>query len=221
MNAPVKVMLVEDNPEFRKVLRLALSREAAIELSSEFGTAEIALRSLRDGSVPGCPDVILLDLRLPGMGGLDALPHFTSTAPDAKVIVLTQSDCEADVLRAIALGAAGYLLKSSTITQIKDGIRTVIDGGASLDPGVAKYLFKTLQARLPTATAEGLLSDRELEILVLLGEGLVKKEIADRLGITYPTVDSHVQHIYEKLQVHNAPAAINIAHRLGIFPTKP
>ena len=161
MNNPVKVMIIEDNPEFRKVLRLALSRDAAIELSSEFGTAEIALRSLRDGSLPGSPDVILLDLRLPGMGGLDALPHFTSTAPQAKVIVLTQSDCEADVLRAIALGAAGYLLKSSTITQIKEGIRTVIDGGASLDPGVAKFLFKSLQSRRPTAEAEGLLSDRE------------------------------------------------------------
>lgn len=221
MNAPVKVMLVEDNPEFRKVLRLALSRDAAIELASEFGTAEIALRSLRDGSVPCSPDVILLDLRLPGMGGLDALPHFTSTAPQAKVIVLTQSDCEADVLRAIALGAAGYLLKSSTITQIKEGIRTVIGGGASLDPSVAKFLLKSLQARLPTAKAEGLLSARELETLTLLGEGLVKKEIAERLGITYPTVDYHVQRIYEKLQVHNAPAAINIAHRLGIFPPKP
>jgi DNA-binding NarL/FixJ family response regulator len=221
MNDPVKVMLVEDNPEFRKVIRLALSRDAAIELSSEFGTAEIALRSLRDGSVPASPDVILLDLRLPGMGGLDALPHFTNSAPQTKVIVLTQSDCEADVLRAITLGAAGYLLKSSTIIQIKEGIRTVIDGGASLDPRVAKFLLKTLQTRLPTAKAEGLLSDRELETLTLLGEGLVKKEIADRLGITYPTVDSHVQRIYEKLQVHNAPAAINIAHRLGIFPPKP
>jgi DNA-binding NarL/FixJ family response regulator len=220
MNDPVTVMLVEDNPDFRKAIRLALSRDVAIELVSEFGTAEIALRSLRDGSVPDSPDVILLDLRLPGMGGLDALPHFTSTAPQAKVIVLTQSDCEADVLRAIALGAAGYLLKSSTITQIKEGIRTVIDGGASLDSGVAKFLLKSLQARLPTAKAEGLLSERELEILALLGEGLVKKEIADRLGITYPTVDSHVQHVYEKLQVHNAPAAINIAYRLGIFPPK-
>ena len=110
MNDPVKVMLVEDNPEFRKVLRLAFSRDAGIVLAGEFGTAEIALRSLRDGAAPGRPDVILLDLRLPGMGGLDALPHLTSTAPQAKVIVLTQSGCEADVLRAIALGAAGYLL---------------------------------------------------------------------------------------------------------------
>lgn len=218
MKRPVTVMLIEDNPEFRKVIRLALMRDAEIDLTSEFGTAEIALRSLRDGSAPGDPDVILLDLRLPGMGGLDALPHFAGSAPQAKVIVLTQSDTEADVLRAIALGAAGYLLKSSTITQIKEGIRTVIEGGASLDPGVARFLLKTLQSRLPKTSTEATLSERELEILALLGEGLVKKEIADRLGISYPTVDSHVQHIYEKLKVHNAPAAINIAHRLGIFP---
>ena len=218
MKRPVTVMLIEDNPEFRKVIRLALMRDAEIDLTSDFGTAEIALRSLRDGSAPGDPDVILLDLRLPGMGGLDALPHFAGSAPQAKVIVLTQSDTEADVLRAIALGAAGYLLKSSTISQIKEGIRTVIEGGASLDPGVASFLLKTLQSRLPKTSTEATLSERELEILALLGEGLVKKEIADRLGISYPTVDSHVQHIYEKLKVHNAPAAINIAHRLGIFP---
>ena len=172
MNHPVTVMLVEDNPEFRKVIRLALMRDAEIDLSSEFGTAEIALRSLRDGSAPGDPDVILLDLRLPGMSGLDALPHFASSAPQAKVIVLTQSDNEADVLRAIALGAAGYLLKSSTITQIKEGIRTVIEGGASLDPGVARFLIKTVQARLPKTSTEATLSERELEILALLGEGL-------------------------------------------------
>jgi DNA-binding NarL/FixJ family response regulator len=132
--------------------------------------------------------------------------------------VLTQSDREADVLRATALGAAGYLLKSSTVSQIKEGIRTVVAGGASLDPTVARFLMNNLQARLPKAKLEGTLTDRELEILALLAEGLVKKEIGDRLGISYPTVDSHVQHIYEKLNVHNAPAAVNIAHRLGIFP---
>lgn len=218
MKNPVKVMLVEDNPEYRKVIRMALARDAEIELSSEFGTAEIALRSLRDGSVPGTPDVVLLDLRLPGMGGLDALPEFAQCIPGAKIIVLTQSDREADVLRAIALGASGYLLKSSTVSQIKEGIRTVVAGGASLDPTVARFLMNNLQALLPKAKMEGTLTDRELEILALLAEGLVKKEIGARLGISYPTVDSHVQHIYEKLNVHNAPAAVNIAHRLGIFP---
>jgi two-component system nitrate/nitrite response regulator NarL len=167
------------------------------------------------------PDVVLLDFRLPGMGGLDALPEFARCIPGAKIIVLTQSESEADVLRAIALGAAGYLLKSSTVSHIKEGIRTVVVGGASLDPTVARYLMTNLQARLPKEKTEGTLTEREFEILALLGEGLVKKEIGDRLGISYPTVDSHVQHIYEKLNVHNAPSAVNIAHRLGIFPPQP
>lgn len=218
MNRPISLMLVEDNREYREVIRLAIKRDEGIELNSEFGTAEIALRSVQDASVGEHPDIVLLDLRLPGMGGLDALPYFKRILPDAKIIILTQSDKEADVLRAIALGAAGYLLKSSTVTQIKEGIQTVVDGGASLDPGVAKFLLKSLQSRLPKVEIDKVLSERELEILGLLGEGLVKKEIGEKLGISYPTVDSHVRHIYEKLNVRNAPSAISAAHRLGIFP---
>lgn len=220
MNPPVAVMLVEDNPEFRDVIRLALARDPEIALVSEFGTAEIALRSLDPAAADNPPDVILLDLRLPGMNGLEALPRMARLLPKAKIIILTQSDSEADVLRAISLGAAGYMLKSSTISQIKEGIRTVVRGGASLDPLVAKFLLSNLRARLPAGEMEVVLSARELEILGLLGEGLVKKEIGDRLGISYPTVDSHVRNIYDKLNVHNAPSAITVAHRLGIFPSQ-
>lgn len=218
MKRKIRVMLVEDNPEYRAVISLALEGEPGIELTSQFGTAEIALRSLQDRSLRKEPDLVLLDLRLPGMDGLDALPFFRSSVPDAKIIVLTQSDHEQDVLRAIVQGASGYLLKSSTLNQITDGIRTVMAGGATLDAGIAKFIMNTLQTRLPKGTIENVLSERELEILSLLGEGLVKKEIADRLGIGYATVDSHVGHIYEKLDVRNAPAAISKAYRLGLFP---
>ena len=216
MNQSITVMLVEDNREYREVIQLALKRDQNIELISEFGTAEIALRSL-GGSSARLPDIILLDLRLPGMSGLDALENFNEAAPDSKVIILTQSDNEADVLRAISLGAAGYLLKSSTASQIKEGIRVVMGGGASLDPGVAKFLMASLQSNFPKSEIEQVLTDREMEILTLLGEGLVKKQIAEQLGISYPTVDTHVSHIYAKLNVHNAPSAINVAHRLGLF----
>lgn len=218
MNSPITVMLVEDNREYRDVIRLALKRDEGLELVSEFGTAEIALRTVQGEQTRNRPDVVLLDLRLPGMGGLDALSYFSEVLPDSKVIILTQSDQEADVLRAIAMGAGGYLLKSSTVTEIKEGIQTVMNGGASLDPRVAKFLLKSLKSRLPKVETDKVLSQREMEILQLLGEGLVKKEIGERLGISYPTVDSHVRHIYEKLDVRNAPSAISTAHRLGIFP---
>ncbi|MDQ8207359.1 response regulator transcription factor [Coraliomargarita sp. SDUM461003] len=216
MKEPIKIMLVEDNREYRDVIDLAMSREEDLELVSEFVTAEIALRSVQ-GNAPKLPDVVLLDLRLPGMSGLEVLPYFTQAMPRAKVIILTQSDSEEDVLKAISLGASGYLLKSSTITEIKDGIRLVVNGGASLDPSVAKFVLKTLQAKLPTEELNAALSGREQEVLVLISEGLMKKEICDRLGIGYATVDTHVRHIYEKLDVKNAPAAVTKAFRLGLF----
>ncbi|CAA6676239.1 MULTISPECIES: response regulator transcription factor [unclassified Lentimonas] len=216
MEECIQVMLVEDNREYRDVIDLALSRDKDLELMSEFVTAEIALRSVQ-GNSPRLPDVVLLDLRLPGMSGHEALPYFIEAMPKAKVIMLTQSDKEEDVLKAISLGAAGYLLKSSTITEIKDGIRLVAGGGASLDPSVAKYVLSTLKTKLPKEVLESALSEREMEVLVLLSEGFVKKEICDQLGIGYSTVDTHVRHIYEKLNVRNAPSAITKAFRLGLF----
>ena len=109
-------------------------------------------------------------------------------------------------------------MKSANIREILDGIRTVMSGGASLDASIAKFILQDLQSRLPKKQVDIELSHRELEILELLGEGLVKKEIAHRLDIGYSTVDTHVGHIYEKLQVRNAPSAVSKAYRMGIFP---
>jgi DNA-binding NarL/FixJ family response regulator len=218
MKSTIRVLLVEDNPRYREVIALALKQEPGIQLVSEFGTAEIALRHLRESTGGELTDLILLDLRLPGMDGLEALPQFLTSAPGAKIMILTQSDNEADVLRAISLGAAGYLLKSSTVSTITDGIRSVMKGGASLDAGVARFIINTLKTRLPKAGADVLLTGRQLEILTLLSDGFLKKEIAERLKISYATVDEHVARIYERLGVRNAPAAINQAHLLGLFP---
>jgi DNA-binding NarL/FixJ family response regulator len=133
------------------------------------------------------------------------------------VIILTQSDSEENVLQAIKLGAAGYLLKTASAEDIIEGTRVVMDGGASLDPGVARFILKSLQQRLPKERSESALTERELEVLKLLAEGLVKKEIADRLDIQYSTVDYHVGKIYERLNVPNAPAAVSKGYRLGLF----
>ena len=216
MNTPSQGMLVEDNKDYREVVNLAIEEEKDIEIMAQYGTAEIALRSLQSMSAPR-PEIVLLDLRLPGMSGLDSIRYFREYAPDTKIIILTQSDQEADVLRAILLGASGYLLKSARVKEIVDGIRLVHNGGATLDSSVAKFLLQNLQSRLPKETLNMGLSDRELEILKLLSEGLVKKEIAEKLEIGYSTVDTHVSHIYEKLHVNNAPSAVGKAYRLGLF----
>lgn len=217
MKKKIRVMLVEDHPEYREIISFALGKEKDIELGNQFGTSEEALRSLQDRSLRLEPDVILLDLNLPGMSGLEAIPYFRTSIPDSKIIVLTQSDKEADILCAITQGASGYLLKSATLKQITEGIRTVNSGGASLDSAIAKFILSTLQTKLPEVEVENLLTERELETLSLLADGLLKKEIAEQLGISITTVATHVGNIYDKLNVQNAPAAVAKAFRMGIF----
>jgi len=218
MSEITQIMMVEDHPEYREIVEIAISRQPDMQLVSQFGTVERALRSLNEKQSAPKTDLILLDLNLPGMTGLEAIPYFTRELPDTKIIVLTQSDSEEDVLKAIMLGASGYLLKSSTVKQLTEGIRTVMSGGASLDPTVARFVLKTLKAKLPQKEFSQVLTEREMEVLTLLGDGLVKKEIADKLDISVTTVVTHVSHIYEKLNVKNAPSAIAKGFRLGLLP---
>lgn len=221
MAKTIQVVLIEDNPDYSDVVRLALKTEADIRLADRFGSAEIAIQGIQKMPVESTPDVILLDLRLPGMDGLESLPHIIQAAPSARVIVLTQSSQEQDVLRAISQGAAGYLLKSASVEQLTESIRMVVGGGAPLDAGIAKFIIKSLQDRLPKNGIKSLLSDRERQVLTLLADGLVKKEIATQLNIGYSTVDTHVGRIYAKLNVNNAPAAVNEAHRQQLFSDDP
>ena len=144
MTQTIRITLVEDNHDYRDIITLTLGAESDIELINQFGTSEAALRELKAMPAGTTPHLILLDLRLPGMSGLEALPHFREALPDTPVIVLTQSDNEADVLAAISRGAAGYLLKSSTLEKLTEGVRTVMSGGAALDVSIAGFILKTL-----------------------------------------------------------------------------
>jgi DNA-binding NarL/FixJ family response regulator len=220
MKKNIRVIMVEDHPDYREGIRFALETIDDIELIQTFGTAERALRSVQDANDSTAPDVVLLDLNLPGMSGLEAIPWFKEYVPNTHLIVLSQSDKEADVLTAISAGAAGYLLKNASLDEITDGIRTVMDGGATLDSSIAKFILTALRGKPRQTTETITLSDREMQVLGLIGEGLLKKEISDRLKISMPTVATHVRHIYEKLEVQNAPAAINKAFRAGILPAK-
>ena len=220
MNKKIRIMLIEDHAGYRETIAIALEQNENMELASQFGTAEIALRSLQNCKSKKQPDIILLDLNLPGMSGLEALVWIKQYAPETEVIILTQSDNASHVTLAIAEGAAGYLLKSATFKEITEGIQTVMDGGATLDPEVARFIINMLRGQPKLTQPDKALSEREMEILELIGKGLAKKEIATRLDISITTVAYHVQHIYEKLEVPNAPAAVDRAHRLGLFPPK-
>ncbi|MBI9020771.1 MAG: response regulator transcription factor [Verrucomicrobia bacterium] len=220
MKEPIQIMLVEDHPAYREVIEMALKKEKDLTLASQFGTAEMALRTAQDHKAQK-PHIILLDLNLPGMSGLDAIPWFKKYTPDSRIIILTQSGMEADVLQAIRSGAAGYLLKSSTVAQIKEGIRSVMDGGHPIDAGIARFILTSLKKPLPKNEQLTPLSNREIEILTLLADGLARKEIADRLDIGTSTVVTHLGHIYDKLNVPNAPSAVSKAYRSGILPAKP
>jgi two-component system nitrate/nitrite response regulator NarL len=220
MKDPINIMLVEDSAAFRKVISRTLGSEPGFTLISQFGTAEIALRSLKKAPDHATPDLVLLDLNLPEMSGLEALSWIREYVPNTKIIILTQSNQEADIVQAISQGASGYLLKSNSLDQLTAGIRNVMNGGASLDPTVAKFLTDKVKQDHSAASQENPLSPREIEVLLFISEGLQKKEIGDRLNISPRTVAAHVEKIYDKLKVHNAPSAVNKAHQLRIFPTE-
>lgn len=213
----IKLMLVEDSHEYRHVIEFTFRDDPVIELVGMFGTAEQALRSLENESAGRLPDVILLDLNLPGISGLKALPELARLTPESKILVLTQSENKADVLGTVKLGAAGYLLKSSSIQELRSGIESVVSGGASLDPRIAQYLLSNLRQDHAGSEGGSILSEREMEILSLISQGLARKEVAEQLDISHKTVANHIAHIFEKLNVPNSPAAIDRAHRLGLL----
>jgi DNA-binding NarL/FixJ family response regulator len=214
----IKIMLIEDNAAYRKSIGWALEQTTTMQLTHPFGTASVALRKIPALAAQDRPDLILLDLNLPGLSGLDALPQLRKLLPDSKIIILSQSDLQEDVLRAIELGAAGYLLKASSVPRILEGIQTVYDGGATLDPGLAALILQSLKGRARKKHPPVELSKRELDVIARIAEGSVQKEIADQLNLSSYTVNEYIANIYKKLNVHNAPAAVAKAYKTGILP---
>ncbi|MBK1879894.1 response regulator [Pelagicoccus mobilis] len=223
MRETIRIMMVEDHAGYRQALERSLRRRENMTLQSQYGTAEFALRDIQYAAAKDVPEILLLDLNLPGMTGLESIPWFKEYAPELKIIVLSQSNAEEDILKAINLGASGYLLKSARFRDIVDGIQTVIDGGASLDPQIANFILSKVKMLQPNSEPTSkTLSAREVETLSLLGEGFSKKEIAEKLEISTTTVAYHVRNIYDKLDALNAPAAVAKGFMTGILPiTKP
>jgi DNA-binding NarL/FixJ family response regulator len=199
----VTVWLVEDNETFRNTVSRALARVPTIDCARRFPNAEEALAALEGGAVA---NVILLDIELPGINGVEAVKRIKSLSPATKIIMFTVVDSDDKIFNAICAGASGYLLKTSSAQKITEAIHEVHSGGAPMTPKVARAVLDMF-ARVPQPTQDYGLTEREREILELTVEGLIKKEIADKLSLSYHTVDTHLRNIYTKLHVHTRTGA--------------
>jgi len=214
MKAETEVWLVEDNEIFATGVQRTIDRLEGMRCGGSHQSVEQAFAALESG---GEPDVILLDVQLPGMDGITALSRLKSMAPKAQIVILTAFDDADKIFRAVCAGASGYVLKSSTRAEIGDAIRQVIAGGASMSPGVARKVLDTLadqKSRDDSHDAEAYaLTARQRDILRLMADGLVKKEIAEALNISVTTVSTHMQRLYETLHVTTNTGAVAKALR--------
>jgi len=209
---PTRVLVVDDQQLFRRGLVMLLGVEPGIEVVGEAGDG-IAATELAATAVP---DVILMDVRMPKRSGIEACVAIKEAAPTARIIMLTVSDEEADLYDAVKNGASGYLLKDSSIDEVAQAIRVVADGQSLISPSMAiklldefKQMSRSDRQQVPTPK----LTDRELEVLKLVAQGLNNREIAKRLFISENTVKNHVRNILEKLQLHSRMEAVMYAVR--------
>lgn len=200
----VDVWLVEDNEAFRRSVARAVNRIEGLRCAGDFRSLEEALPKLEQGERP---QVMLLDINLPGIDGIAGLAEIHRLSPDTKVIILTVFDDQDRVFRAICAGAAGYLLKTSSLESIGEAIHEVVAGGAPINPRIARRVLDVFARISPPAHDYGLTS-REREILERVTQGASKKEIAAQLALSYHTVDSHLRSIYHKLHVNTRAGAV-------------
>ena len=214
-DAPIRVVLVEDHPLFRRGIRELLT-DHGIDVIGEAGSGELAL-----SMIPRLqPDVVLMDLSMPGINGVETTKRLREAMPDAQVLVMTASSAEADVLDAIMAGAVGYLLKEAAVEDILSAVRAAAHGHTAVTPAVATVLMQRLRDHERRPKEEGLLddlSDREREVLRLLAAGRDNQSIASELLIGLGTVKSHVTSVLEKLGVDNRVQAAVLAVRAGLL----
>ncbi|MDP3892975.1 response regulator transcription factor [Nocardioides sp.] len=209
---PIRVVVVDDQELFRRGLTMLLGVEDGIEVVGEAGDGAEGI----EVATTSAPDVVLLDVRMPKRTGLEACRAIKEAVPSAKIVMLTMSDEEADLYEAVKGGAAGYLLKDSSIEEVAQAVRVVAEGQSLISPSMAVKLideFKQM-SRPEREQVPGLkLTDRELEVLRLVARGLNNREIAKQLFISENTVKNHVRNILEKLQLHSRMEAVIYAVR--------
>jgi DNA-binding NarL/FixJ family response regulator len=209
--SPIRVVVVDDHPIVRQGLVSVLDDADDLKVAGAAGSAAEALRLVRALQ----PDVVLLDLEMPELDGVQAIPQLLALRPDLAILVFTAYDTDERVLGAVRAGARGYLLKGASADEIARGIRTVFAGSSYLEPRVARTVLAAVQS--PAPRAETALSAREREVLRLVADGLPTKQIARSLSITERTVKFHVTSIFQKLGADNRAQAVALAAQRGLL----
>lgn len=199
-----KVAVVEDSPQLRRQLKHMLGRAAGIVCVCDCGSAEEALLKIPTAG----PDVVLMDVNLPGLSGIGCTARLKQQMPALQVIMLTVYEDGESIFNALKAGACGYLLKRSSPAEILDAVTAVRQGGVPMTGEIARKVIMTFQSPTEALGDVVTLSTRELEILELLSQGMRNKEIADKLSISYHTVKVHLKHVYDKLHVHSRAEAM-------------
>ena len=202
---PATVYIVEDSSMICSSLESVIASSPDLRCIGTSANAEQALRAIPKN----VPDVVLMDIELPGMSGIECTAQLKRLLPQVRVLILTVYKDPEQIFKALEAGASGYLLKRSPVDEILRGIRDVKEGGAPMTAEIAAKVVQSFHKPMPAAgPAVQSLTARESEILGLLAQGYVAKEIADKLGISYETVRDHLAHIYEKLHVRSRTEAV-------------
>lgn len=201
---PISVSIVEDNEQLRGTLARVLNRADGFRCLSHYGDAESALQGLPKDR----PDIVLMDINLPGMNGVECVRQLKPLVPQTQVVMLTVYEDTENIFNALAAGASGYLLKRTKSAELLDALREVLRGGSPMTTHIARKVVSSFQKAGPSPQPTENLSQREQEVLDCLSQGLIYKEIAEKLGISYETVHTYIRRIYEKLQVRTRTEAV-------------
>jgi DNA-binding NarL/FixJ family response regulator len=198
------VSIVEDNDRLRETLARSLNRAEGFRCLSQFPSGEDALKGIPIEP----PDVVLMDINLPGMNGVECVRNLKQLLPGTQIVMLTVYEDTDNIFNALKAGATGYMLKRTTQAELLEAIREVHRGGSPMTTHIARKVVQALQHVPATGQQTEVLSPREQEVLDCLAKGFLYKEIAEQLGISYETVHTYIRRIYEKLQVRTRTEAV-------------